>query len=283
MEQLLALPTETQEALRQVHMHQFSRIEPAPALPPLAAPCLPVPSLGLCTINMDSFAVGVALARAELRPAVLNMANEYNCGGAWCDSAGSQEEDLFRASSLPLCLWPLRRGSDNRLAKFNSRLPRTTAAYPWRAEATVLYSPSVLVTRQDDGEAPPTVAVLSAAAQDLRDYKPHYAGPFDESITRQKARAVLWAAASHGHDVIVLGAFGCGAFCNPSERMASIFAELLDPTRGEFGGRFRVVAFAIIKSRHLLETFGARFPIVNNLAGCLADYRSTGAHEMEID
>ena len=71
--------------------------------------------------------------------------------------------------------------------------------------------------------------MVSAAAQDLRDYKPHYAGPYDDALTRQKVRSILWAAASHGHDAVVLGAFGCGAFHNPPAEIVAVFRSLLAP------------------------------------------------------
>ena len=39
--------------------------------------------LGLLTVELDSFAAGMLLHSRGFRPIVLNMANEYNCGGAW--------------------------------------------------------------------------------------------------------------------------------------------------------------------------------------------------------
>ena len=72
---------------------------------------------------------------------------------------------------------------------------------------------------------------------------------------------MLWAAASHGHEDLVLGAFGCGAFMHDAEEVATRFSALL---HGEFAGRFRVVLFAIIKSRYNLEAFSARFPMLSD-------------------
>lgn len=36
-------------------------------------------------------------------------------------------------------------------------------------------------------------------------------------------------AAHHGHDSVVLGAFGCGAFANPPKHMAEIFLRVRLP------------------------------------------------------
>ena len=47
-----------------------------------------------------------------------------------------------------------------------------------------------------------------------------------------------------------------------AEEVAARFSALL---RGdEFAGRFRVVLFAVIKSRHNLSTFSARFPMLSD-------------------
>ena len=221
----------------------------------------------MCTEELDSFEAAEKLVAAGYAPAVLNMANEYNCGGAWCDHNGSQEEHLFRASSLPLSLWPLRRLEDTRLPEFDGLVPRAPGGprYPW-SEATCIYSPNVVVTAS---ATKPTVACVSCAAQDLRDYKPHYAGPFDAGLTGEKLRSILWTAAHHGHQSVVLGAFGCGAFQNEPERIASLFAQLLTG-EGEFAGRFRIVVFAIIKSQYNLSAFAEHFPLQESLDDALA-------------
>jgi len=100
---------------------------------------------------------------------------------------------------------------------------------------------------------------MSSAAQDLREEKRHYKGPFDRSLTLEKMRSMLWAAAHHGHTVLVLGAYGCGAFRNDPWQISSLFWSLLGPG-GEFNGRFKAVVFAVIKSRPNLEAFSSVFP-----------------------
>jgi uncharacterized protein (TIGR02452 family) len=49
--------------------------------------------------------------------------------------------------------------------------------------------------------------------------------------------------AGHGHDAVVLGAWGCGVFRNDPEMVAELFAGAL---RGRFAGVFDVVAFAVL-------------------------------------
>ena len=69
--------------------------------------------------------------------------------------------------------------------------------------------------------------------------------------TKKKIRSMLRIGLLHGHDAIVLGAWGCGAFRNPPEHMASLFHEVL--REPEFAGKYRGVRFAVIEdhnSRH---------------------------------
>lgn len=250
--------------------YPFSSSNPAPALPPIptSSAAAVSPSL-LVTTEVDTFEAGQLLVGAGMRPAVLNMANAYNCGGAWCEKVGSQEEDLFRRSSLPLSLWPRRRADDHRLAPCEGKIPRSAEPpiYPW-TDAAVAYSPNVLVCRSASMGPPlpaaqqSVLAVVSCAAQDLRPERAEHSGPFSEALTREKCRSLLWAATMHGADCLVLGALGCGAFRNDPTLIADTFASLLEPASAEFYGRFKVVVFGIIKSKESLRIFGQRFPLV---------------------
>ncbi len=65
---------------------------------------------------------------------------------------------------------------------------------------------------------------------------------------------VLAAGVHHGHDSIVLGAWGCGAFGNRSSEIAPLFRKALEAS---FRGAYRRVAFAIVAlnkaiSQHVL-------------------------------
>ena len=276
LEELISLPETEKARLAPAHMHAFSRTQPAPPLPPLAEASAAASSSSppplLVTAELDTCSCAMALETVGLRPAALNLANEYSCGGAWEGGGGSQEEDVFRSSSLPLSLWPHRRANDGRLAQYDGRLPRRAPLYPW-SDAAVVYSPEVLLLRAGRkrfaASEAPTVSMISAAAQDLRSGRHHHQGPFDAEWTRQKCRSILWAAVRYGHDALVLGALGCGAFHNPPDAIAAAFAELL---AGEFANRFRVVVFGVIKSRTNVEAFGAHFPLVPSLELAIAKH-----------
>ena len=61
------------------------------------------------------------------------------------------------------------------------------------------------------------------------------------SLLKQRARRILSVAAENREDILILGAFGCGAFRNPPETAAHAWAEVLP----EFSGVFEKVHFAV--------------------------------------
>ena len=52
----------------------------------------------------------------------------------------------------------------------------------------------------------------------------------------------------HGHDSLVLGALGCGAFCNPPSHIAKLFHEVFEEP--EFKNKYRLISFAILDDHH---------------------------------
>ena len=199
--------------------------------------------------------------------AVLNMANEYNCGGAWSVHWGSQEEYLFRNTTLPLPLWKHRRHGQD---KFRSWSYGTELLgppcdsdedrwYPF-TKCGGIFSPTVEVHSLVDKPLPPdkvfTISVLTMAAQDLRHKSKQ--GPFLKELLLQKMRTLFFMAAENNCDALVLGAFGCGAFRNDPAVVAGCFATVLEEMVraypvGSFP--FRCVDFPIIKSQSNLNAF----------------------------
>ena len=57
----------------------------------------------------------------------------------------------------------------------------------------------------------------------------------------KRMRRILSIAASKGNEVVILGAYGCGAFKNPPE----VVAEALKQVAHEFRYHFRVIEFAV--------------------------------------
>lgn len=83
-------------------------------------------------------------------------------------------------------------------------------------------------------EDPYNVAVVSCAALNLDgrySIKLTAEGHMPQvalDITRCKIRTIFRIGLLHGHDALVLGAFGCGAFHNPPEEVARLFHEVME-------------------------------------------------------
>ena len=60
-------------------------------------------------------------------------------------------------------------------------------------------------------------------------------------IHLSRAKRICEVAAANGVDTLVLGAFGCGAFCNDPWVVANAFKDALT----EMGGYFETIEFAI--------------------------------------
>jgi uncharacterized protein (TIGR02452 family) len=64
--------------------------------------------------------------------------------------------------------------------------------------------------------------------------------PRDAFLFKKKVELVFQIAAAAGHDSIVTGAFGCGAWNCPPEHVAMIFRAVLE----KYNGVFKKVVFA---------------------------------------
>ena len=108
-----------------------------------------------------------------------------------------------------------------------------------------IYSPAVPVFRDDEGlllEQPYTVAIITSPAVNAAklDIARHAEiGP----AMWQRILKVLAIGILHGHDSIILGAWGCGAFGNDPNEIAALFERAL---RENFTGAYRRVVFAIL-------------------------------------
>jgi hypothetical protein len=108
-----------------------------------------------------------------------------------------------------------------------------------------IYSPDVPVFRTDDGtalEEPWLLSFITCAAP----YAPAIGQPKSGDLLQGRIHRVLAIARAFGHSVLVLGAWGCGAFANDPRRTARDFRQALE---GEFRGVFSDVVFGVTDSR----------------------------------
>lgn len=183
--------------------------------------------------NATTLAAARRLVDAGTNPVALNFASSTHPGGGFLSGARAQEEYLCRSSGLYACL----RG--NPMYDYH-RANRDAFATDY-----VLYSPDVPVFRADDGtllETPYTVAIITSAAVHCS-YVPSERLAQIGPAMWTRILKVLAAGVAHGHDSIVLGAWGCGAFGCNGEEIAGLFRKALDEN---FRGAYKGVAFAIV-------------------------------------
>ena len=187
------------------------------------------------------------------KTAVLNFANAYSPGGGVLQGAMAQEECLCRSSNLYASL----------------TLPYLIKNYyKWNSHNTgdmgtdaVIYSPGITVFKNDDPI--PTeldhwfqTDVLTCAAPylNLEKRKPVTMEKLEQVFTA-RIKNILEVAVANNVDIIVLGAFGCGAFNNPPDLVAEVFKYLL-VTKGQ-GRFFKRIVFAIKRNNEQNTNFMA--------------------------
>ena len=206
--------------------------------------CPHLPNTAIRVLNTDTIDAALSLSSKlpDVKPVlILNMADAHRGGGGWLHGAFAQEEALCYRSSLSFTL-------KNRF-------------YPI-PEAGGIYSPTVVVIRENmasghallDRSRPqdlPVLSVVSVAAinrpktwKDDAGKEKYKAG--DREIMKEKMRVVLRIAAGNRHRVLVLGAFGCGAFVNPRLEVVDCWKEVFD--EAEFNaGWWDTVVFAVME------------------------------------
>lgn len=133
---------------------------------------------------------------------VLNFANNDIAGGGYDLKGTTQEEILLKTTNL---------GDTLELAHYPIDVVIDKLRYWQYEKLSLIYSPRVTFNTT-------TFAVITCAAiNNPRVSNGKYATESDRDVTRRKIRMILDAAIMHGHDVLVAGQWGCGAFGNPLE------------------------------------------------------------------
>ena len=211
-------------------------------------------------LNQDCILVTRDLVEQGYNPALLNMASLYHPGGGVLQGSSAQEEDLCRRSTLAISLYQfsLPGGRYGDLADMVG-VKRRAERYPMDNTYGGIYSPGITFFRgtRDEGyvllDNPFQAAVISVASLNYNPKHGHNSldangniPEADKPVLKEKIRTILRIGILKGHDSLVLGALGCGAFCTPPAQMARLFHQVLDEE--EFRGRFSKIVFAIIDS-----------------------------------
>jgi hypothetical protein len=237
----------------------------------------------------------------DMNPVILNMANRFVIGGGFESGRGTQEESLFFCSDLYQRLYPHGNPGPGGRYKYDSK--HRMAHAPGKSN-NAYYTGNVrfFATPKDVSntglkEFDPcdqfTAGVITMPAYDLRAHNKHNdVGYFVKSAipnwkdfnvnkdfdwdrykeyNKDKIQLMLRMAKDNGHDAVVLGGFGCGAFklnlpmgqvagtninqeCEEKvyEVIAASFKEVLE--QEEFKGVFKKISFPIT-DKNLLKKF----------------------------
>ena len=200
-------------------------------------------------VDKDCMLEGIRLLDEGYRPAVLNMANRRTPGGGVLNGAAAQEETIFRRTNIFRSLY--------QFAPFagDYGIRRSALQYPMDRNFGGIYTPSVSIFREEEGngfrlmEEPRELGFISVAGMNRPDLRPN--GMIVDHLVepiRHKIRTILRIGLAHSHDSLVLGALGCGAFCNPPAQIASLFHEVL--MEKEFADKYRHISFAILEDHN---------------------------------
>jgi len=206
---------------------------------------------------------------------VLNFASATQPGGGFKKGTQAQEESIARVSSLYASL------VTNEAQQYHALHNAPGGAKDgWYTHAMV-YSPSVIVFRDDEGTwVPPyTVDVLTSAAVNAREVRgkkrlpsggieqnPQVLEDAIQSEMRDRMARVLCLFKQEGVRNIVLGSYGTGVFKNEVSVVANLWADLLVAPGARFATSFDRVMFAIMGDatfREFEATFKSRSAPMN--------------------
>ncbi len=177
--------------------------------------------------KMDTIDATLLLLSKGLNPVLLNMANPVRPGGGVANGATAQEENIFRRSNYFLTLQ----------MKFYPILDTDT-----------IYSKDVIVFRDTNYDFidPNLISIIASPSvrhpelnKDFSDFK----NIEDYNLQYKKIEMIFKTAIIHGHDSIVLSAYGCGAFKCPPKKVAEIFNDIIKL----YKKYFKCIMFAIIQ------------------------------------
>lgn len=183
---------------------------------------------------------------------ILNFASATNPGGGVTKGSSAQEEAICRCSTLYANLkeqkaWDSFYG------------PHRHQRDPLHNDDCI-YTPDVTVFKSDTDyprllpeEKWYSVNVLTCAAPNLREHPGNSINPGDsdeavqisrddlQALHEKRIRRVLEIASAKGNEIMILGAFGCGAFRNPP----IIVAQAMKTAVQMYRRKFETIEFAV--------------------------------------
>ena len=203
-------------------------------------------------------------AKQSKKACVWNFASATNPGGGVINGSSAQEECLCRCTTLYPCL--------NTSDMWNSfYTPHRIADNPLYNNDCI-YTPNVCVFKSDTNFPEPlkneewwNVDIITCAAPNLRERPSNRmnpnAGSSPAQITSLELEKLLTTrifrifeiAVANKAEVLILGAFGCGAFKNPPELVAKVFKNVMQ----KFLGYFETIEYAVFHTERELANYEA--------------------------
>lgn len=176
--------------------------------------------------NQDTLNMALNFCNEGLNPLVLNMASKFKPGGGVETGKTAQEEVIFRRT--------------------NAFMTHPVEWYPLGVRE-VIYSPQVHIVKDSDynfldESEMKTVSMLAVHAIKNPKLQDGSFSEKDRELTEQKIESIFQAAHFHGHDSLVLGALGCGAYKNPVREILQIFQQMVK----KYKGFFKKIGFAVL-------------------------------------
>lgn len=215
-----------------------------------------------------SFEAASVYARKGKKVCVLNFASSTNPGGGVTRGSSAQEECLCRCSTLYPCL-----NVGMMWQQFYK--PHRKAGNPLYND-DCLYTPGVVVFKSDislpermEEKDWYRVDVITCAAPNLRNVPSNPMNPFAGDkpadiedgelyeLYLRRIERILKVAAANGAEVLILGAFGCGAFCNPPKVVAKAFHAV----QKKYAFCFEIIEYAVFCGGHDTQNYDAFYEV----------------------
>lgn len=211
-------------------------------------------------------------AYAGKKVCIHNFASAANPGGGVVKGSSAQEEAICRCSTL----YPNLK-EESLWKQFYA--PHRRQQNPLHNDDCI-YTPGVIAFKSDTAypkllleDKWYSVNVLTCAAPNLRECPSNGMNPSDgntavrisqkelKALHEKRMRKVLDIAWKNGNEVVILGAFGCGAFSNPPLAVA----HAMKPVVQEYRMKFETIEFAVYCS----PRDDSNFRVFQNVLGSL--------------
>ena len=191
----------------------------------------------------------------KCKVAILNFADWTDTGGLVNEGEVTQEESICRCTTL---YQNISNKNVNEYYKSHKEKYDKDIKSRTYANNDIIYSPNVLILKDDnipenvidlDIDTKNNISVITCAAPWNDHDEPILRNEQIEKIHIEKAKRILNVALTDNVDIIILGAYGCGAFNNKPEDVSKAYKQVL--INDCYLKYFKKVIFA-------LPTFGSK-------------------------